>query len=111
MAQTAPPFTAGQLEAIARELGEAMTGSQLSRVLPDAHIADISTQSTKWKRIYEALAARQAKDGRGNAVCRFIRVVMAPERFGSEPDPVRTTPPPMLRRSVGQSTLTTRSIS
>src|SRR5438093_4582196 len=41
-------------------------------------IADISTQSTKWKRIYEALATRQAKDRRGNAVCRFVRVAMAP---------------------------------
>lgn len=86
MAQTVPPFTAGQLEAISRELGEAMTGSQLSRLLPDAGIADISTQSTKWKRIYEALAARQANDGRGNAVCRFIRVALAPERFGNEPE-------------------------
>lgn len=84
--QTVPPFTAGQLEAISRELGEAMTGNQLSRLLPDAGIADISAQSTKWKRIYEALAARQANDGRGNAVCRFIRAAMAPERFGNEAD-------------------------
>jgi uncharacterized protein (TIGR02391 family) len=86
VAQTVAPFTAGQLEAIARELGEAMTGSQLSRLLPDAGIGDISTQTTKWKRIYEALAARQGIDGRGNAVCRFIRVAMAPERFGNEPE-------------------------
>jgi len=86
MAQTVPSFNAGQLEAISRELGEAMTGSQLSRLLPDAGIADISSESTKWKRVYEALAARQAKEGRGNAVCRFIRVAMAPERFGNEPE-------------------------
>jgi hypothetical protein len=52
MAQAVPPFSAGQLEAICRELGEAMTGSQLSRLLPDAGIADVSTQSTKWKRLY-----------------------------------------------------------
>jgi uncharacterized protein (TIGR02391 family) len=86
MPQAVAPFNAGQLEAICRELGEAITGSQLSRLLPDAGIADISAQSTKWKRLYEALAARQNQDGKGNAVCGFIRVVMAPERFGSEPE-------------------------
>src|SRR4051812_23054979 len=86
MAQTVPPFNAGQLEAICRELGEAMTGTQLSRLLPDAGIADISNESTKWKRLYEALATRQAKDKKGNVVCRFIRVAMAPERFGNEPE-------------------------
>lgn len=86
MAQTVPPFNAGQLEAICRELGDAMTGSQLSRLLPDAGIADNSSESTKWKRLYEALVTRQAKDANGNAVCRFIRIAMAPERFGSEPE-------------------------
>lgn len=86
MPQVVPPFNAGQLEAICRELGEAMTGSQLSRLLPDARIADISNESTKWKRLYDALSARQQHDANANAVCRFIRVAMAPERFASEPE-------------------------
>lgn len=63
-----------------------MTGSQLGRLLEDAGVADISQQSTKWKRLHEALDARQAKDRRGTAVCRFIKVAMAPERFGSDPE-------------------------
>ncbi len=84
--KTVPPFTAGQLEALCRELGEAMTGSQMDRLLPAASIADISQQSTKWKRLYESLASRQNQDSNANAVCRFIKVAMAPERFGSEPE-------------------------
>jgi uncharacterized protein (TIGR02391 family) len=81
-----PSFTAGQLEALSRELGEAMTGSQMDRLLPAAGIADTSQQSTKWKRLYESLARRQNQDRSGIAVCRFIKVAMAPERFGSEPE-------------------------
>ena len=91
MAQTLPPFNAGQLEAISRELGEAMTGSQLSRLLPDAGIADISNQSTKWKHIYEALAARQAQDRRGDAVCRFIPSRWRPNGSAISPSGLRRT--------------------
>jgi uncharacterized protein (TIGR02391 family) len=86
MAKTVPPFTAGQLEALCRELGETMTGTQMDRLLPAASITDSSQQSTKWKRLYESLARRQNQDGNGNAVCRFMKVAMAPERFGSEPE-------------------------
>jgi hypothetical protein len=84
MAKTVPPFTAGQLEALCRELGETMTGTQMDRLLPAASINDSSLQSTNWKRLYESLARRQNQDGNGNAVCRFIKVAMAPGRFGSE---------------------------
>jgi uncharacterized protein (TIGR02391 family) len=86
VARIVQPFNAGQLEELCRALGEAMTGSQIDRLLPAAGIADISQQSTKWKRLYESLGARQNRDGNGNAVCRFIKVAMAPERFGSEPE-------------------------
>jgi uncharacterized protein (TIGR02391 family) len=80
------PFTAGQLEAVCRALGEAMSGSQMDRLLPAAGIPDTSQQSTKWKRLYEALGRQQNCDGNGRAVCRFIKVAMAPERFGNEPE-------------------------
>lgn len=80
------PFTAGQLEALCRELGETMTGSQMDRLLPAAKVPDTSQQSTKWKRLYESLGRQQNGDGTGQAVCRFIKVAMAPERFGNEPE-------------------------
>ena len=84
--RTVAPFTAGQLEALCRELGETMTGSQVDRLLPAAGIPDTSQQSTKWKRLYETLGRQQNQDENGNAICRFIKVAMAPERFGSEPE-------------------------
>src|SRR5438477_9431883 len=84
--RTVRPFTPGQLEALCRELGEAMSGSQIDRLLPAAGIADISQQSTKWKRLYESLSSRQTTDRNGNAVCKLIKVAMAPERFGKEPE-------------------------
>lgn len=84
--KTVAPFTAGQLEALCRELGEAMTGSQIDRLLPAAQVRDTSQQSTKWKRLYESLGQQQNAEGNGKAVCRFIKVAMAPERFGSEPE-------------------------
>ncbi len=58
----------------------------MDRLLPDAGIADVSQQSTKWKRLYESLGARQNNDRTGTAVCKFIKVAMAPERFGNEPE-------------------------
>ena len=85
-AKTVPPFTPGQLEALCRELGETMTGTQMDRLLPAAGVADTSQQSTKWKRLYESLGGQQNHDRTGNSVCRFIKVAMAPERFGVEPE-------------------------
>jgi hypothetical protein len=64
-----------------------MTGTQMDRLLPAASITDISQQSTKWERLYESLARRQNQDGHRNAVCRFIKVAMAP---GLPPKPPTT---------------------
>jgi uncharacterized protein (TIGR02391 family) len=86
MPTTVAPFTPGQLEALCRALGEAMTGEQMNRLFPAAGIADVSQQSTKWKRLYESLGTRQNGDRNGTAVCRFVKVAMAPERFGNEPE-------------------------
>jgi uncharacterized protein (TIGR02391 family) len=85
-AKIASAFTAAQLEALCRELGETMTGSQMDRLLPAAGIEDTSQQSTKWRRLYESLGRRQNVDKNGNAICRFIKVAMAPERFGTDPE-------------------------
>lgn len=81
-----PRLKAAQLEAVCRELGEAMSGSQLGRLLADAGIRDVSTESTKWKRLYQCLSNRQALDGNGQAVGLFIKRALAPERFAQEPD-------------------------
>jgi hypothetical protein len=68
-----------------RELGEALTGSQLDRFLLGLKLPR-SNQSTKWKRIFESLAVQQATDGHGDSVARFIKQTMAPVRFTTEPE-------------------------
>lgn len=76
-----PCFNETRLEQIARMLGEEVTGSELTRIFERCGIQDTSGESTKWKRIYHSLAARQRRDGCGNHVARFIREVLDPSRY------------------------------
>lgn len=76
-----PCFNETRLEQIARMLGEEVTGSELDRVFERCGVDDTSGESTKWKRIYQSLAARQRRDGCGNHAARFIREVMDPARY------------------------------
>jgi uncharacterized protein (TIGR02391 family) len=74
-------FSTSSLEAIARILGEPVTGTQLTYCFKALQIADTSQESTKWKRIFHSLAARQTQDGCGNNVIVFIKEIMSPVRF------------------------------
>lgn len=76
-----PCFNETRLEQIARMQGEEVTGSELNRVFERCGVEDTSGESTKWKRIYHSLAARQRRDGCGNHAARFIREVMDPSRY------------------------------
>lgn len=76
-----PCFNETRLEQIARMLGEEVTGSELNRIFERCGVEDTSGESTKWKRIYHSLAARQRRDGCGNHAARFIREVMDPSRY------------------------------
>lgn len=72
------PFPPGRLEELCRSLGEVMTGTQLTRLLEQAGIADRSTESTKWKRLYQSVNRRH--DGR--PVIAILHAAMDPARFG-----------------------------
>ena len=76
-----PCFNETRLEQIARMLGEEVTGSELNRIFERCGVEDTSRESTKWRRIYHSLAARQRRDGCGNHAARFIREVMDPSRY------------------------------
>lgn len=75
-----PLFNPSHFEAIARELGELVTGTQLDQFFAANGISDISGQSTKWRRIHLSLLARQRMDRCGNNVAAFIMEVMTPAR-------------------------------
>lgn len=76
-----PCFAEGQIEALARLLGECGSGTDISRVLRDRSLADNSGQSTKWRRLYWLFLDCQRRHGCANHVIDFIRAFLTPARF------------------------------
>lgn len=76
-----PCFTEGQVEALARLLGECGSGSDVSRVLNDRALADNSGESTKWRRLYWIFLDCQEKHGCANHILDFTRALLTPARF------------------------------
>jgi hypothetical protein len=76
-----PSFPEGQIESLARILGECGSGSDISRVLSDRGLIDNSGESTKWRRLYAVFLDRQRSDGCANRVLDFIRAFLTPARF------------------------------
>jgi uncharacterized protein (TIGR02391 family) len=77
-----PSFSDQQLEAIAKQLGEMLTGSQITRVLQEAEIyKDVLPGETKWKRLLTAFKLQQRADGNGNRVARAAEITMDPVRY------------------------------
>jgi uncharacterized protein (TIGR02391 family) len=79
-------FPEGQIEALAKVLGECASGDDISRVLRDRGINDDSGESTKWRRLYRIFLALQAKDKCANRVVDFIRALLTPARFAGKSD-------------------------
>jgi uncharacterized protein (TIGR02391 family) len=77
-------FTEGELESIARALGDTdmgLTGSEIAHTLQKARVPDVEPEMTKWKRIYNALVTRQNATQTGNCVINFIHHALAPTRY------------------------------
>jgi uncharacterized protein (TIGR02391 family) len=83
---TFPTFPEGQIEALARLLGECGSGSDISRVLKDRGLVDDSGQSTKWRRLYAIFLQTQRKDGCVNRILDFIQAFLIPARFVGRQD-------------------------
>jgi uncharacterized protein (TIGR02391 family) len=82
-----PPFSDQQLEAIAKQLGAMLTGSEITRVLQQAEIyKDVLTGETKWKRLLAAFQLQQRSDHSGNRVARAAEIAMAPVRYTNAAD-------------------------
>jgi uncharacterized protein (TIGR02391 family) len=76
-----PSLPEGQIETLARVLGECGSGTDISRVLQDRGLVDNSGESTKWRRLYAIFLERQRTDGSANRVLDFIRAFLTPVRF------------------------------
>ena len=72
----APCFSRGQLEQLARLLGEEVTGSKLSLMLGQVSLIDQIELSTKWKRIYNAFVLYQKDKKCSNQIMNFIKLVL-----------------------------------
>lgn len=75
-----PTFSEGQVESLAKLLGDCGSGSDISRVLHDRRIADSSGQSTKWRRLYWIFLESQ-KYGNTSQILDFIKAFLTPARF------------------------------
>ncbi len=81
------PFNQGQLEAVAKALGhtnEGLSGPEIGHTLASCKIPDIDPSNTKWKRLYNALAAEQGKRGCANHIIGFIHISMKPVRWSGK---------------------------
>ncbi len=79
-----PNLTPGQLEAIAKVLGDrdaGLTATEIDHALRQCGVPDRGPNSPKWMRIYNALAAKVNSDGHSGAVLAFIRQSMDPARY------------------------------
>lgn len=76
-----PSFSDGQIEGLAKLLGECSTGSDIDRVLLDRGLADNSQISTKWRRLYWVFSETQRQDQCANRILDFIQAYLTPARF------------------------------
>ncbi len=76
-----PAFPEGQVEALARLLGECGSGTDISRVLDDRGLRDLSGESTKWRRLYSIFLQSQREHRCANQVIDFIGAFLKPARF------------------------------
>ena len=79
-----PAFSPGELESLCQILADTshgLTGSEIGRLLAQANVRDTDPSLTKWKRLYNALAARQNQDGNGDRIFAFIRLSLDPARY------------------------------
>lgn len=78
-----PPFTAAQLESIAKALGDTdhgLTGPDIGHTLDKCGVVDPGP-ITKWQRIYNALAEEQNKRRDGSRTMGFIQKSMDAARW------------------------------
>jgi hypothetical protein len=88
-----PPFSASAIEEVCKVLGDAVTGDQIPNLIAPLKVPEEPDgPGTKWKRLFNAVVARQNKSQDGKGLVRLVLEVMVPVRFGSpaEFEAVRT---------------------
>jgi uncharacterized protein (TIGR02391 family) len=76
-------FDLASLESISKILGETvegLSGTEITKYLFECNIKDPQVNSTKWKRLYDALSLKQNEDRCANNILAFIQHIMRPAR-------------------------------
>ena len=81
-----PPFSDGQIKALAQLLGECGTGDDISQVLRNQGLVENSGHSTKWRRLYWIFLECQEQHQCANQIIDFIQSFLAPARFAERND-------------------------
>ncbi len=76
-----PSFSEGQVESLAKLLGECGSGTDISRILQNRGLADTSGESTKWRRLYWVFLESQRQHSCANRIIDFIQAFLIPARF------------------------------
>jgi uncharacterized protein (TIGR02391 family) len=87
MSPRPPAFTAAQLESLCRCLADTdsgLTGTEIGHFLRQVKTADPDPTMTKWRRLYNALSARQNKDRHGGRTLAFIHASVDPARYSGK---------------------------
>ena len=82
--QQVRPYQAGELERLCRILAHTdtgLTGAEIAHMLAQARIPDVDPSLTKWKRLFNALVARQNAQRSGSCVLSFVKHTLEPARF------------------------------
>ncbi len=69
------------IDRLSRTLGDALVGSDITRMFDACGITDTSGESTKWKRIYYTFAELQRLDKCANRLGQFVQSALAPARW------------------------------
>jgi hypothetical protein len=87
MSERIPPFSAENLQAACKVLGDTslgLTGSEIGYLLQDTKVVDVTPEITKWKRLFNALAEAQNTHQIGNHLIMFINRAMNPVSYARE---------------------------
>ncbi len=79
-----PKLEETRLQAICQVIGdtaEGLTGSQIGQLLARCGIDDPSPGNTKRDRLFDALRAKQERDGCANNILAFVQTALDPVRF------------------------------
>jgi uncharacterized protein (TIGR02391 family) len=87
------PIDSGTLEGLAKILadtGQGLTGTELSKFIPEAGLTDLDSSNTKWKRLYNSFVDHQNRNQNSNGILKFINISLKPSRFIGQNDKFET---------------------